>query len=133
MATILLSAAGAAIGGSIGGTVLGLSMATVGRFAGALIGRSIDQRLMGQGAEIVETGRVERLRLTGSGEGDPLAQVHGLLVEVAAALERRHDAKAVHHHDRMPQRDDGRLGEGVEPGQALDGRLGERRHESTRR
>ena len=30
MATILLSAAGAAIGGSMGGTVLGLSMAAVG-------------------------------------------------------------------------------------------------------
>lgn len=34
MATILLSAAGAAIGGSVGGTIAGLSMAAVGRFAG---------------------------------------------------------------------------------------------------
>ncbi|MGM0741073.1 MAG: baseplate multidomain protein megatron [Pseudomonadota bacterium] len=77
MATILLSAAGAAIGGSVGGTVLGLSMATVGRFAGAMIGRSIDQRLMGGGSETVETGRVSRLRLTGAGEGDAIAQVYG--------------------------------------------------------
>src|SRR6056297_1482667 len=77
MATILLSAAGAAIGGSVGGTVLGLSMAAVGRFAGAVIGRSIDQRLMGQGSETVETGRVKRLRLTGAGEGDAIAQVYG--------------------------------------------------------
>ncbi len=77
MATILLSAAGAAIGGSIGGTVLGLSMAAVGRFAGAAIGRSIDQRLMGQGSEVVETGRVSRLRLTGTGEGDAIARVYG--------------------------------------------------------
>ncbi|WP_111735030.1 baseplate multidomain protein megatron [Roseovarius amoyensis] len=77
MATILLSAAGAAIGGSIGGTVLGLSMAAVGRFAGAAIGRSIDQRLMGQGSDVVETGRVSRLRLTGTGEGDAIARVYG--------------------------------------------------------
>ena len=77
MATILLSAAGAAIGGSIGGTVLGLSMAAVGRFAGAMIGRSIDQRLLGQGSDVVETGRVSRLRLTGTGEGDAIARVHG--------------------------------------------------------
>ena len=77
MATILLSAAGAAIGGSLGGTVLGLSMAAVGRFAGAMIGRSIDQRLMGQGSDVVETGRVSRLRLTGTGEGDAVARVFG--------------------------------------------------------
>ncbi|WP_422027689.1 baseplate multidomain protein megatron [Roseovarius sp.] len=77
MATILLSAAGAVIGGSIGGTVLGLSMAAVGRFAGAMIGRSIDQRLLGQGSDVVETGRVSRLRLTGTGEGDAIARVHG--------------------------------------------------------
>ena len=77
MATILLSAAGAAIGGSVGGSVLGLSMTAVGRFAGGLIGRAIDQRLMGQGSDVVETGRANRLRLTGAGEGDAIAQVHG--------------------------------------------------------
>ena len=77
MATILLSAAGAAIGGSVGGTVLGLSMAAAGRFAGGIIGRSIDQRLLGQGSDVVETGRTSRLRLTGSGEGDAIAQVFG--------------------------------------------------------
>jgi len=77
MATVLLSAAGAAIGGSVGGSLLGLSAAAAGRFAGALIGRTIDQRLMGQGSEVVESGRVERLRLTSSGEGDGIAQVYG--------------------------------------------------------
>ncbi|MDO5758010.1 MAG: glycoside hydrolase/phage tail family protein [Rhodobacterales bacterium] len=77
MATILLSAAGAAVGGSMGGTVLGLSMAAAGRFAGGVIGRSIDQRLMGQGSDVVETGRANRLRLTGSGEGDAITQVYG--------------------------------------------------------
>ncbi len=77
MATILLSAAGAAIGGSLGGTVLGLSMAAAGRFAGGVIGRSIDQRLLGQGSDVVESGRAARLRLTGAGEGDAIAQVYG--------------------------------------------------------
>ena len=77
MATILLSAAGAAIGGAVGGSVLGVSSVALGRFAGAVIGRSIDQRLLGQGSETVETGRVNRLRLTGSGEGDAIAQVYG--------------------------------------------------------
>jgi len=77
MATILLSAAGAAIGGAVGGSVLGLSSVAVGRFAGAVIGRSIDQRLLGRGSEVVETGRVSRLRLTGAGEGDAISQVYG--------------------------------------------------------
>jgi hypothetical protein len=77
MATILLSAAGAAIGGSVGGSVLGLSMTAVGRFAGALAGRAMDQKIMGQGSDVIEQGRVERFRLTGSGEGDPVAQVFG--------------------------------------------------------
>jgi hypothetical protein len=77
MATVVLSAAGAALGGSVGGSLLGLSMAAVGRFAGAVIGRSIDQRLLGQGSDTVETGKVSRLRLTGTGEGDAIAQVYG--------------------------------------------------------
>ncbi|GAA4224787.1 hypothetical protein GGQ68_001884 [Sagittula marina] len=82
MATILLSAAGAAIGSSIGGSVLGLSAMAAGRFVGAAVGRSIDarlmsQRLMGQGSDVVETGRVERFRITGSGEGHPIGQVYG--------------------------------------------------------
>ncbi|WP_417205016.1 baseplate multidomain protein megatron [Antarctobacter sp.] len=77
MATILLSAAGAAIGSSIGGSVLGLSMTAVGRFIGASIGRGLDQRLMGAGSEAVETGRIDRFRLTGAGEGAPIAQVYG--------------------------------------------------------
>ena len=77
MATILLSAAGAAIGGAVGGSVLGVSSVALGRFAGAAIGRSIDQRLLGQGSETVETGRVNRLRLTGSGEGEAISQLYG--------------------------------------------------------
>lgn len=77
MATIVLSAAGAAIGGSIGGTLAGLSSVAVGRAVGATLGRLVDQRLLGQGAQAVETGRVDRFRLTGSGEGEAIAQLYG--------------------------------------------------------
>ncbi|MGR3377164.1 baseplate multidomain protein megatron [Salipiger abyssi] len=77
MATILFSAVGAAAGSAIGGSVLGLSMTAVGRFVGASFGRALDQRLMGKGAETVETGRIERFRLSGAGEGAAIAQVYG--------------------------------------------------------
>ncbi len=82
MATILLSAAGAALGGSIGGTVAGLSTAIVGRAVGATLGRVIDQRMMsqsvmGSGSEVVETGRMDRFRLTETAEGAPVATVFG--------------------------------------------------------
>ncbi|WP_420586789.1 baseplate multidomain protein megatron [Ruegeria sp.] len=82
MATIVLSAAGAAIGGAIGGTVLGLSTAVIGRAIGATLGRVIDQRLMSQsvmggGSEVVETGRLDRFRLTETGEGAPVATIFG--------------------------------------------------------
>ncbi len=77
MATILLSAAGAAIGGSVGGSFAGLSSVAIGRAVGATLGKVIDQRLLGQGAQRVETGRVDRFRLTQAGEGEPVAQVYG--------------------------------------------------------
>jgi hypothetical protein len=77
VATILLSAAGAALGGTMGGTVLGLSSVAAGRFIGATLGRAIDQRVMGRGSDVVETGRIDRLRLTGSGEGQPVSRVYG--------------------------------------------------------
>ncbi len=79
MATIVLSAAGMALGGSVGGSVLGLSAATLGRAAGAALGRSIDARLLGSGSDPVETGRVDRFRLTGAGEGAAVAQLHGVM------------------------------------------------------
>ncbi|MDQ2067690.1 glycoside hydrolase TIM-barrel-like domain-containing protein [Xinfangfangia sp. CPCC 101601] len=77
MATLLLSAAGAAIGAGFGGTVLGLSGAVIGRAIGATIGRSIDQRILGGGSDAVEVGRIDRLRLTGASEGAAIGQVWG--------------------------------------------------------
>lgn len=77
MATLLLGAAGAALGGAVGGSVLGLSGAVIGRAVGATLGRVIDQRLMGAGSEAVEVGRVERFRLMGASEGAALGPVWG--------------------------------------------------------
>ncbi|UWR24931.1 glycoside hydrolase TIM-barrel-like domain-containing protein [Sulfitobacter sp. S223] len=79
MATILFSAAGAAVGGSIGGTVAGLSSVAIGRAVGATLGRVVDQKILGTGAQAVETGQVDRFRLTNAGEGDPITQLYGRL------------------------------------------------------
>ena len=77
MATILFSAAGAALGGGFGGTVLGLSGAVIGRAVGATIGRAIDQRIMGLGSEPVEVGKLDRFQLMGASEGAPIPTVWG--------------------------------------------------------
>jgi hypothetical protein len=77
MATLLLSAAGAALGAGFGGTVLGLSGAVIGRAVGATLGRVIDQRILGNGSEPVDIGRIDRLRLTGAGEGGAIGQIWG--------------------------------------------------------
>ncbi len=77
MATIVLSAVGAAFGASVGGGIFGLSSVVIGRAIGATLGRAIDQRLMGVGSSTVESGRVEHFRLTGASEGTPVSQVYG--------------------------------------------------------
>lgn len=77
MATVILSAAGAAIGGSVGGTLAGLSSVAIGRAVGATVGKVIDQRLLGQGSDVVEHGKVDRFRLTNSGEGSAISQLYG--------------------------------------------------------
>ena len=77
MATLLLSAAGAAAGSAIGGSFMGLSTAVIGRAVGATIGRAIDQRLMGAGSATVETGKVDRFRLVGASEGAAIPRVWG--------------------------------------------------------
>lgn len=77
MATLLLSAAGAAIGANFGGAVLGLSGLVIGRAIGATVGRLIDQRLLGLGSGSVETARIQRLQITGAGEGVPIPRIWG--------------------------------------------------------
>lgn len=82
MATILLSAAGAAIGSGFGGTVLGLSGAVIGRAVGATIGQAIDrrvfnQRVTGAGSDAVDVGQIDRLRLMGASEGAGISRLWG--------------------------------------------------------
>lgn len=77
MATVLLSAAGAAFGGSLGGTVLGIGAATIGQAAGAIAGSFIDQTLLGSGSAAVETGRARSLRIQSSTEGAAIPRVYG--------------------------------------------------------
>lgn len=77
MATIVLSSIGFAAGASVGGAVLGLSSAVIGRAVGATLGRALDQRIMGAGSDVVETGQVDRFRLTGASEGASVSQVYG--------------------------------------------------------
>lgn len=77
MATILLAAAGAALGSGFGGTVLGISGAVIGRAVGATVGRTIDQKLLGGGSEAVDVGRIDRFRLMGASEGAAVARVWG--------------------------------------------------------
>ena len=77
MATILLSAAGAAIGSGVGGTVLGLSGAVIGRAVGATIGRSIDQRILGTGSEVVSVEKIDRFHVSGVGYGTPIKEIWG--------------------------------------------------------
>ncbi len=77
MATLVLAAVGAAAGSAVGGSVLGLTGAVIGRAVGATLGRVIDQAILGRGSAPVETGRVERFRLMGAGEGAAIPQVWG--------------------------------------------------------
>ncbi|WP_068116564.1 baseplate multidomain protein megatron [Tropicimonas marinistellae] len=77
MATLILGAAGAAVGGAFGGSAFGITTAVIGRAIGATLGRVVDQRLLGGGSEVVETGRLERFRLTGASEGTAIGQVYG--------------------------------------------------------
>ena len=77
MATILLSAAGAALGSGFGGTVLGLSGAVIGRAVGATFGRAIDQSVLGGGSDPVQMGRVDRFRLMGASEGSAVPRIWG--------------------------------------------------------
>lgn len=77
MATLVLSAAGAALGSGFGGAVLGLSGAVIGQAVGATLGMAIDRRAMAGGTRRVESARLDRLRVTAAGEGAPVARVWG--------------------------------------------------------
>ena len=80
MATLVLGAAGAAIGGSFGGAILGVSAASIGGFIGSSIGSMIDARLMGgsgPGTQRFEGARLDSLRVTSADEGAVISRVFG--------------------------------------------------------
>ena len=76
MATLLLAAAGSAIGAGFGGTILGLSGAVIGQAVGGFIGRAIDQSLLAPTQKV--TGpRLDSVDVQTSQEGTPLPVVDG--------------------------------------------------------
>jgi len=77
MATLLLSAAGSAIGGALGGSFLGLGAAGLGQAVGAVAGGVLDQRLLGSGSRTVHSGRARSLRIQAATDGAPLPRVYG--------------------------------------------------------
>ena len=79
MATLVLGAAGAAVGGSIGGAVLGVSAATIGGFAGSSLGSVVDSWIVSSlaPAQRIEGQRLDSLRITASTEGAVIPRVFG--------------------------------------------------------
>src|SRR5690606_2836789 len=79
MATLVLGAAGAAIGGSIGGTILGVSAATIGGFIGSTLGSVVHSMLIAsmQPDQRIEGARLETLTVTSSPEGAVIPRLYG--------------------------------------------------------
>ena len=77
MATLVLSAVGAAAGGAFGGSIVGVGAAALGKAVGASVGSVIDQAVMGSGSKTVRGRRIDRFRVQTAAEGDPMARVYG--------------------------------------------------------
>jgi hypothetical protein len=79
MATLVLGAAGAAIGGSIGGAILGVSAATIGGFIGSTIGSVVDNWIVSSLAptQRIEGARMDNLRITSATEGAVIPRLYG--------------------------------------------------------
>jgi hypothetical protein len=71
MATLVLQAAGAAIGG-----ILGPVGAIIGRAAGALAGNMVDQALL-SGGSTISGARLATARIPGADEGTPISRLYG--------------------------------------------------------
>jgi len=72
MGTLVLSTAGAAVGG-----LLGPVGAVVGRAAGAIAGAAIDDRLFGSRGGFGPTGKLDDLGVQAATEGTAIARVYG--------------------------------------------------------
>jgi GTA TIM-barrel-like domain/Putative phage tail protein len=79
MATLVLGAVGAAIGGGFGGAILGFSGAAIGGFIGSTIGSVVDSWIVGSFApnQRIEGARLESLRVTSSTEGAAITRIFG--------------------------------------------------------
>lgn len=77
MATLLLAAAGSAIGASFGGAVMGISAAAIGQAAGAYVGNMIDRALFAPTQKVVGP-RLDSVEVQKSAEGVGLPVVEGV-------------------------------------------------------
>jgi hypothetical protein len=79
MATLILGAAGAALGGFIGGAVLGVSAATIGGMIGSTVGAFVDSWIVSSLApsQRVEGQRLDSLRITSSTESAVIPRLWG--------------------------------------------------------
>jgi len=81
MASIILAAAGTAIGGSIGGSILGVSAAAIGGAVGSIAGAAIDSWLVASMAptQRIAGQRLDTLQITSSTEGAVIPRVFGAM------------------------------------------------------
>jgi hypothetical protein len=79
MATLVLGAAGAALGASIGGSILGISAATIGGMIGSSVGAVVDSWIVSSLApgQRFEGPRLDSLRITSSTEGAVIPRLYG--------------------------------------------------------
>ncbi len=79
MATLVLGAAGAAIGSGFGGAILGVSAATIGGFVGSTIGSVVDSWIVSSLAptQRIEGARLDNLRITSATEGAVIPRLYG--------------------------------------------------------
>lgn len=79
MATLVLAAAGSALGAGFGGSILGLTGAAIGQAAGSLLGSMIDSALVASFApnQSQQGARLESLRVTSSSEGVVIPKLYG--------------------------------------------------------
>lgn len=79
MASIILAAAGTAIGGSVGGSILGASAAAIGGAVGSIAGAAIVSWLVASMAPTQKLAgqRLDTLKITASTEGAVIPRVYG--------------------------------------------------------
>ena len=79
MATILLGAAGSALGASLGGGILGVSAVTIGGMIGATAGSMVDSWIVSSmtPGQRIEGARMDSLRMTSATEGVVIPRLYG--------------------------------------------------------